>query len=87
MGNVKNPAPGMESAMTILTARVQSLDGELTVNEYVELLRSEMEGQDPMILASALASLASALLTIASGGTNIPPYDLLSTIGLTLADC
>ncbi len=33
-----------------------------------------------------LVPLASALLAIASGGTKIPPYELLSTIGLTLAD-
>jgi hypothetical protein len=85
-GNVQAPAPGMQSAMAILTARVQSMDGGCSVNEYVELLRTEMEGQDPLILTSAMASLASALLAIASGGTNIPPYELLSTIGLTLAD-
>lgn len=79
------PAPGMQSAMAILTARVQSMDGGCSVNEYVELLRSEMEAEDPLILTSAMASLASALLAIASGGTNIPPYELLATIGLTLA--
>jgi len=80
------PAPGMQSAMAILTARLQSMDGGCTVNEYVDILRDEMEEQDPLILTSALASLASALLAIASGGTKIPPYELLSTIGLTLAD-
>ena len=80
------PAPGMQSAMAILTARLQSMDGVCTVNEYVNVLREEMEDQDPLILTSAMASLASALLAIAAGGTNIPPYELLSTIGLTLAD-
>lgn len=85
-GQVQAPAPGMQSAMAILTARVQSMDGGCSVNEYVDLLRSEMDGQDALILTSAMASLASALLAIASGGTNIPPYELLSTIGLTLAD-
>ncbi len=85
-GHITAPAPGMQSAMAILTARVQSMDGGCSVNEYVELLRSEMENQDPLILTSAMASLASALLAIASGGTKIPPYELLSTIGLTLAD-
>jgi hypothetical protein len=79
------PAPGMQSAMAILTARLQSMDGGCTVQEYVGLLRSEMELHDPVILTSAMASLASALLAIASGGTKIPPYQLLSTIGLTLA--
>ena len=79
------PAPGMQSAMAILTARLQSMDGGCSVLEYVGLLRSEMEQQDPLILTSAMASLASALLSIASGGTRIPPYQLLSTIGLTLA--
>ncbi len=78
-------APGMQSAMAILTARLQSIDGGCTVQEYVSVLRSEMEQQDPLILTSAMASLASALLSIASGGTKIPPYQLLSTIGLTLA--
>lgn len=80
------PAPGMQSAMAILTARMQSMDGGCTVNEYVDVLRDEMDEQDPLILTSAMASLASALLAIASGGTKIPPYELLSTIGLTLAD-
>lgn len=80
------PAPGMQSAMAILTARLQSMDGGCTVNEYVGVLRSEMEEQDPLILTSAMASLASALLAIAAGGTNMQPYELLSTIGLTLAD-
>lgn len=85
-GNIQAPVPGMQSAMAILTARVQSMDGGCSVNEYVELLRSEMEDQNPLILTSSMASLASALLAIASGGTKIPPYELLSTIGLTLAD-
>ena len=80
------PAPGMQSAMAILTARLQSMDGGCTVNDYVDVLRDEMDGQDPLILTSAMASLASALLAIAAGGTKIPPYELLSTIGLTLAD-
>ncbi|MEP7161703.1 MAG: hypothetical protein ABI746_11460 [Dermatophilaceae bacterium] len=84
--HITAPAPGMQSAMAILTARVHSMDGGCSVNEYVELLRSEMEGQDPLILTSAMASLASALLAIASGGTKIPAYELLSTIGITLAD-
>ncbi|WP_168581667.1 hypothetical protein [Gephyromycinifex aptenodytis] len=86
MNEISAPAPGMQSAMAILTARLQSMDGGCTVNEYVDILRSEMEGQDPLILTSAMASLASALLSIAAGGTKIPPYELLSTIGLTLAD-
>ena len=84
--NTTTPAPGMQSAMAILTARLQSMDGGCTVNEYVDVLRDEMDEQDPLILTSAMASLASALLAIASGGTKIPPYELLSTIGLTLAD-
>lgn len=82
---VGGPAPGMQSAMAILTARLQSMDGGCTVQDYVTLLRGEMEQQDPLILTSAMASLASALLSIASGGTKIPPYELLSTIGVTLA--
>lgn len=86
MNEISTPAPGMQSAMAILTARLQSMDGSCTVNEYVDILRGEMEGQDPLILTSAMASLASALLSIAAGGTRIPPYELLSTIGLTLAD-
>ncbi len=77
--------PGMQSAMAILTARLQSMDGGCTVAEYVSLLRSEMANEDPLIVTSALASLASALLSIAAGGTHIPQYELLSTIGLTLA--
>ncbi len=72
--------------MAILTARLQSMDGSCSVNDYVEILRDEMDEHDPLILASAMASLASALVAIASGGTKIPPYELLSTIGLTLAD-
>lgn len=86
MNEISTPAPGMQSAMAILTARLHSMDGTCTVNEYVDILRGEMEGQDPLILTSAMASLASALLSIAAGGTRIPPYELLSTIGLTLAD-
>ena len=86
MNETNAPAPGMQSAMAILTARLQSMDGGCSVNEYVDVLRTEMEGQDPLILTSAMASLASALLSIAAGGTKIPPYELLSTIGLTLAD-
>ena len=86
-GKVMNDgtAPGMQSAMAILTARMQSMDGGCTVNEYVDVLREEMSEQDPLILTSAMASLASALLAIASGGSKIPPYELLGTIGLTLA--
>lgn len=86
MNDSSTPAPGMQSAMAILTARLQSMDGGCTVNEYVDVLREEMDEQDPLILTSAMASLASALLSIAAGGTKIPPYELLSTIGLTLAD-
>lgn len=78
-------APGMQSAMAILTARQQSIDGQISVQEYVSVLRSEMADQDPLILTSAMASLASALVAIAANGTNVPAYQLLSSIGLTLA--
>lgn len=86
MNETTTPAPGMQSAMAILTARLQSMDGGCSVNDYVDVLRDEMDGHDPLILTSAMASLASALLAIAANGTKIPPYELLSTIGLTLAD-
>ncbi len=85
MTEYSSPAPGMQSAMAILTARLQSMDGTGTIHEYIALLRSEMINEDPLIVASALASLAAALLSIAAGGTKISPYDLLSTVGLALA--
>lgn len=83
-GIVSKPAPGMQNAMVILTARVQNMEGNYSADEYVELLRCEAESQDPMILISAMASLATALLAIAANGTKIPPHELLSTIGLRL---
>ncbi len=81
------PTPGMQDAMAILTKRVQFMDGGCTVDEYVTLIREIIEDAncDQAILVSALASLGSALLAIASGGTKIPLYELLSTIGLTLS--
>lgn len=80
------PAPGMQSAMAILTVRVQSMDGTCTAGDYVEFLREELADEDPVILVSALASLASALLSVASDGTRIPAEKLLSALGVALAE-
>lgn len=80
------PAPGMQAAMAILTARVQSMEGTCTTEDYVAIIRDEMQQIDPVILTSALATLAYTYLSINSGATGQSVYDLLGMIGLALAD-
>lgn len=78
-------APGMAEAMEILTAREASMSGGMTVNEYINVVRGTVPDVDPIILASAQASLAHALLAIASEATGQKPRELLGTIGLELS--
>ena len=64
-GIVSKPAPGMQNAMVILTARVQNMEGNYSADEYIELLRCEAESQDPMILISAIGVVVTPVSILA----------------------
>lgn len=78
--------PGMQGAMTILTARLASMgSGDMDVEDYLQIIRKCLQEEDPVILVSGLASLAAGVLTFASSVRKTSPDQLLSEFGLGLA--
>lgn len=81
------PAPGMQDAHAIVTSRVMSIDGKMTTQEYIDLLREIMAdnpGAKQEILVSALASLSAALVRIAASHSNQTTDELLVRVGMSL---
>lgn len=76
---------GMITAMGVLTARIESMDKNMSYNDYMKIVEESLGEENPIILLSALASVAAALVTVSSRAANISKEELLHTVGHSLS--
>lgn len=59
-------APGLASAIALITSRIPSVTRGEDAEDFLHLLRAVLEEEDPLILTSAIATLATAALILAA---------------------
>lgn len=89
MATVPSVAPGMNAAMVLMTTRFASMQDPERLPEYIAVLKEitteTAEQQQLLVLLSAQASLAVALLELYTRSSGKSAEDVLSRIGLSLA--